>query len=236
MTDEHLDSKNPAILYEDQDLLLINKPCGLLSVPDGYDPMLPHLKSVLEPVYGEIWIVHRLDKETSGVMLIARNAKSHRELNESFRLKKIEKTYHGLVSPLPQWQELDIQLPLSVDADRKHRTRVNTTTGKEAHSYCRIKKWFELGALMEIQIYTGISHQIRAHLRAYDLALLGDRLYQAGLPPQPFAVPRTMLHARCLGFTHPTTGEWITSSAPYPQDFRDAYTKLRFTTTQNSMI
>lgn len=236
MTKEHKDRNTPEILYEDQGLLLINKPCGLLSVPDGYNPLLPHLKSVLEPVYGEIWIVHRLDKETSGVMLIARNVNSHRELNETFRSRKIEKIYHGLVTPLPSWKEMDIQLPLLTNADRKHRTRVNTKSGKEAHSYCRVKKRFELGALMEIQIYTGISHQIRAHLRAYDLSLLGDYLYHAGLPQQPFSVSRTMLHARHLGFTHPTTGEWITTSAPYPEDFRAAYTTLRFTTIQNSMI
>lgn len=236
MTEEHPGNNKPVILYEDQDLLLINKPCGLLSVPDGYNPLLPHLKSVLGPVYGEIWIVHRLDKETSGVMLIARNANCHRELNESFRLRKVEKIYHGLVTPLPSWQEMDIQLPLLANADRKHRTRVDTKTGKEAHSYCRIKKWFKLGTLMEIQIHTGISHQIRAHLRAYDLALLGDKLYNAGLPPQPFSVSRTMLHARHLGFTHPTTGKWIMTSAAYPEDFRAAYTKLRFTTTQNSEI
>jgi len=236
MNEIHPDSHKPIILYEDNDLLLINKPCGLLSVPDGYNPMLAHLKSVLEPDYGEVWIVHRLDKETSGVMLIARNANCHRELNEYFRLRKVEKIYHGLVTPLPTWQEMDIQLPLLTDADRKHRTRVNTKTGKAAHSFCRIKKWFKLGALMEIQIHTGISHQIRAHLRAYDLALLGDNLYHAGLPEQPFSVSRTMLHARHLGFSHPTTGKWIKISAAYPEDFRAAYTKLRFTTTQNSLI
>ncbi len=236
MTEEHPDGVKPEILYEDQDLLLINKPCGLLSVPDGYDHLLPHLKSVLEPDYGEIWIVHRLDKETSGVMVVARNANSHRELNKQFRLRKIEKKYHGLVTPLPPWQEMDIQLPLLANADRKHRTRVNTKTGKDAHSNCRIKKRFKLGALLEIQIHTGISHQIRAHLRAYNLALLGDNLYHTGLPPQPFSVSRTMLHARHLGFTHPTTGEWITTSAAYPEDFRAAYTKLRFTTIQNTEI
>jgi RluA family pseudouridine synthase len=236
MTEKPTNSDKLVILYEDHDLLLINKPSGLLSVPDGYDSALPHLKTVLEPIYSEVWIVHRLDKETSGVMLIARNACIHRELNESFRIRKIEKIYHGLVTPPPTWREMDIQLPLLTNADRKHRTRVDILTGKAAHSYCRVDKWFTLGVLMEIHIHTGISHQVRAHLRAYDLALFGDHLYQAGLPPQPFHVTRTMLHARHLGFTHPSTGKWMTFSASYPEDFRVAYTKLRMTKVQDAAI
>ena len=233
MTRGNSQNHTPVILYEDADLLLVNKPSGLLSVPDGYDPGLPHLKSVLEPDYGKLWIVHRLDKDTSGILLIARNADSHRVLNEHFRSRNIEKNYHGLVTPRPSWQELDIQLPLLVNADRKHRTRVNIKTGKEAHTYCQVKKWFKMGALLEIQIYTGISHQIRAHLRANDLVLLGDNLYQGGLQAQPFTVLRTMLHARQLGFAHPTSGKWTKVSAPYPDDFRAAYTNLKLTTTQH---
>lgn len=226
----------PAILYEDEYLILINKPGGLLSVADGYDPTLPHIKSVIEPRAGRVWMVHRLDKETSGIMLIARNEDVHRTLNEDFRLKKIEKIYHGLVAPVPTWREKDIQLPLLTDADRKHRTRVSDHNGKEAHSVFRVIKWYECGVLMEIQIDSGVSHQIRAHLRAFDLALLGDVLYSAGLPPQPFPAPRTMLHARTLGFRHPKTEEWLSLTAPYPEDFRETYTQLRMSKAQDVMI
>lgn len=227
---------NRLVLYDDADIILINKPTGLLSIADGYDPTLPHIKHVMEPDFGEVWIVHRLDKDTSGAMLIARNAESHRKLNEDFRLKNIEKTYHGLVTPAPTWREMDIQLPLLPDADRKHRTRVNQASGKTAQSFCRVMKWFGAGVLMEIKILTGISHQIRAHLRANDLALFGDTLYSAGLPPQPFPVPRTMLHARTLGFTHPSSEKWLTFTVPYPEDFRAAYSQLRKTTGQDVKI
>jgi tRNA pseudouridine32 synthase / 23S rRNA pseudouridine746 synthase len=226
----------PVILYEDEHLILINKPGGLLSVADGYDPTLPQIKSVIEPRFGRVWMVHRLDKDTSGVMLIARNEDIHRILNADFRLKKIEKIYHGLVTPVPTWREKDIQLPLLTDADRKHRTRVSDHNGKEAHSVCRVIKWYECGVVMEIQIHSGVSHQIRAHLRAFDLALLGDALYSAGLPPQPFPAPRTMLHARTLNFRHPITGEWRSLTASYPEDFRAAYTQLRTSTAQDTMI
>lgn len=227
---------NQLVLYNDADIILINKPAGLLSIADGYDPTLPHIKHVVEPDFGEVWIVHRLDKDTSGVMLIARNAETHRKLNEDFRLKKIEKTYHGLVTPAPTWREIDIQLPLLPDGDRKHRTRVSQASGKTAQSFCRVMKWFGAGVLMEIKILTGISHQIRAHLRANDLALFGDTLYSAGLPSQPFPVPRTMLHARTLGFTHPSTEKWLTFTVPYPEDFRAAYSQLRKTTGQDVTI
>lgn len=231
-----LSTELPVILYEDEHLILINKPSGLLSVTDGYDPTLPHIKSVIEPRVGRVWLVHRLDKETSGLIVIARNEDVHRKLNEDFRLKKIEKVYHGLVSPVPAWREKDIQLPLLTDADRKHRTRVTDHDGKEAHSVCRVIKWYECGVLMEIRIHSGVSHQIRAHLRAFDLALLGDVLYSAGLPPQPFTAPRTMLHARTLGFRHPETQEWLSLTAPYPDDFRAAYTQLRLSKAQDVMI
>lgn len=236
MTEIKSNIEDPVILYEDSDLIMLNKPSGLLSVPDGYDPSLPHIKQVIEPSYGHVWLVHRLDKETSGLFLVARNAETHQIMNERFRLRKIEKVYHGLVTPAPAWREMDIQLPLQTNADRKHRTRVNEMSGKPAHSNCLVIKRYTMGVLMEIQIYTGISHQIRAHLRAYDLALLGDGLYSAGLTAQPFHVSRTMLHARTLGFVHPTSGQWLSVTAPYPQDFRDAYTQLRMTKAQDEMI
>jgi len=219
----------PPLLYEDKDLLVINKTPGLLSVPDGYHPTLPHLRSVLAPIYGELWIVHRLDRDTSGVMLLARNPETHRYFNELFRERQIEKKYHGLVTPVPDWRTKDITLSLQTNADRKHRTRVNTSAGKEARSICKVEKIFDLGVLMEIQIMTGITHQIRAHLRQFDLALFGDSLYNAGLPEQPLSVSRTMLHARGISFLHPSTGEPMDFTAPYPDDFREAYTKLQTT-------
>jgi len=226
----------PNILYQDQDLILIHKNPGLLSVQDGYNPALPHLRSVLEPEFGTLWIVHRLDRETSGVMVMARNAEAHHKLNQSFRERQIQKTYHGLVTPAPDWHEKDIQLPLTTDADRQHRTRVKQASEKAARSICRVMDRCSLGALMEIEIRTGITHQIRAHLRALNIALIGDMLYNAGLPNQPFTVPRMMLHARSLAFNHPTTGEWLQVTAPYPDDFREAYTKLKITTTPETAI
>jgi RluA family pseudouridine synthase len=222
--------------FIDNDLLIVNKFPGVLSVPDGYDATLPHLRSILEPAYGPLWMVHRLDKDTSGLVILARNESAHRSMNQLFRDRQIEKRYHALVTPAPSWQELDIRLPLKVDADRKHRTRVNHTSGKEAQSICYVLKKFTLGALIEIQIMTGITHQIRAHLREHDMQIFGESLYDAGLPPQPLHAPRMMLHARSLTFIHPITGEKLFITASYPEDFRTAYTALQTTRSLDAMI
>jgi RluA family pseudouridine synthase len=222
----------PSILYQDDALLVINKSAGLLSIPDGYDPDLPHLRTLLEPVYGPLWIVHRLDKDTSGALVLARDAEAHRVLNRLFRERQIRKIYHGLVAPVPDWQTQTMDLPLQVDADRKHRTRADPTQGKPARTEFKVLKRFPYAALLEITIETGITHQIRAHLRSLELALLGDALYQAGLPAPPVAVERTMLHARELSFPHPNSGARLTVTAPYSDDFREVYTDLRFTKDQ----
>ena len=226
----------PDLIFQDQDILVIQKPPHLLSIPDGYDATLPHLKSVLEPDHGALWMVHRLDKDTSGVMVLARNAEAHRALNTAFRNHDVRKQYHGLVSPVPDWREQVIELPLAVNADRKHRTRVDQHNGKPSWTSCQVMKRFPLGVLMSIEIRTGITHQIRAHLRANDLALLGDTLYQAGLDPQTIPAPRVMLHAREIHFPHPRTGESLNFSAPYPDDFRAAYTELAATRDQDIVI
>lgn len=218
-----------AIIFKDEDLLVVNKPPGILSIEDGYDPNLPHLRILLEPQFGPLWIVHRLDKETSGIIILARNTGAHRILNEIFRNRTIQKRYHALITPVPTWQNLKIELPLKPDADRKHRTRVDLGLGKAAISNCHLLKRFSLGALIEIEIHTGRTHQIRAHLRAHQFAIYGDQLYNAGLPVQPISFDRAMLHARSLCFYHPITKKQLTFTASYPDDFRQALTKLRLT-------
>lgn len=226
----------PEIIFEDNDLIVVNKPAGLRSIQDGYDPDLPHLRTLLEPDYGDLWIVHRLDKDTSGIILLARNAEAHRCLNESFRERQVEKIYHGLVTPTPNWGQKDLSLPLRANADRKHRTRVDTTNGKPASTSFIVEKRFAVGVLMRIKIKSGITHQIRAHLRSLDLSLLGDALYHAGLPEQPITVERTMLHAREIYFIHPTQQTRVHFTANYPEDFRTAYTNLHLTTMTDLMI
>lgn len=217
----------PSILFEDDDLLVIIKPAGLLSIPDGYNPELPWLQQVLEPLYGQLWMVHRLDKDTSGVIVLARNADAHRRLNEAFRNREVKKTYHGLAWPVPQWTELVMDQPLKVNADRRHRTRVDLAEGKPAWTKCVVLDKGSGTARLSITIKTGLTHQIRAHLREQGMILLGESLYNAGLPEPSIQAPRVMLHAKEISFQHPTTHQTMKFSAPYPEDFRTVYALIR---------
>jgi len=171
--------------------------------------------------------VHRLDKDTSGVMVLARNPDAHRSLNAAFRDREVNKSYHGLVWPVPDWTDLVMEQPLKVNADRRHRTRVDLVQGKPAWTHCVIMEKYALSARMAITIKTGLTHQIRAHLREQELLLLGENLYNAGLPEPPIPAPRVMLHARDLSFQHPTSNHTFNFTASYPDDFRTVYNLIR---------
>ncbi|MFH1446304.1 MAG: RluA family pseudouridine synthase [Chloroflexota bacterium] len=212
------------LLHIDSDLIVINKRAGLLSIQDGYDLSLPHLATVFEPKFGKVWIIHRLDKETSGVMLLGRNAQTHRALNEQFKNKTIEKLYHCLVMDNPHWNSKLINLPLLKDADRLHRTRVNDKKGKPAMTAFKVLKRFYRYTLLECQIFTGYTHQIRAHLFHMRMQILGDTLYcsseQRNIGGDIFGLTRLGLHAYSIALQHPRDGQRMYFTAPYPQDFK----------------
>ncbi len=146
------------VVFTDENLVVINKPPGLLSVPDGYDPTLLHLRSVLEPFLGRLWMVHRLDKETSGLMVLARDADSHRELNRQFREHEPIKRYLAQVAPQPSWNEISLDAPLKVNADRAHRTRVDFVKGKPARTDFLVRRreenWAELVCTLHTASHT----------------------------------------------------------------------------------
>ncbi|NMC15424.1 MAG: RluA family pseudouridine synthase [Chloroflexi bacterium] len=217
------------ILYSDEDLLVVNKPAGLLSIPDGYHPELPHLAQALAPLMGKLWIVHRLDKETSGVMLLARSAEAHRVLNQSFRERALRKLYHCLASPPPEWQTKDLDLPLRVNADRAHRTCVDLERGKPARTLVNVLRHGESFSLLECALLSGYTHQIRAHLYYAGLEILGDTLYRpkgVDVFDPRLQAARLMLHAYKISFAHPTTGLELSFRAPYPPDFEQKLASL----------
>jgi tRNA pseudouridine32 synthase/23S rRNA pseudouridine746 synthase len=219
------------VIWEDESLLVINKPWGLRTLPDGYDKTQPHLKSVLSPDYGRLWIVHRLDKDTSGVLLLARSAEAHRSLNTQFEQRQVTKIYHALVNGNPTWVETVCLQPLRANGDRKHRTVIDFQRGKTAETLVRVLKRFVAHALLEAHPKTGRPHQIRAHLAELGFSVAGDLLYGSRAAPQP-ALPITLitrpaLHARSLSFKHPLTGEEVSFEAPYPDDFSAALEVLR---------
>jgi tRNA pseudouridine32 synthase / 23S rRNA pseudouridine746 synthase len=214
------------ILYQDDSIIAVNKPSGLLTIRDGYNPDLPTLKTILETDFGRIWIVHRLDKETSGVLLVARNETVHRTLNLAFENRQIHKIYHSIICGIPPEKEFVITHPLKVDGDRRHRTVVDLEKGKPAKSSISIIEAFSNHALVSIKPETGYTHQIRAHLAFSGFPILGDKLYQKPNSPLTDLIDRVALHAYQITFNHPETHSSVTIQAPYPEDFKSALSSL----------
>jgi tRNA pseudouridine32 synthase / 23S rRNA pseudouridine746 synthase len=221
------------LLYRDEALLVVNKPAGLATLVDGFHPGAPYLAGLLSEGYGRLWVVHRLDKETSGVIVFARSAQAHRDLNAQFEQRQASKVYHALVCGQPDWDEKTVDLPLRADGDRRHRTVIDRQVGKPAFTGLRLLEGYGVYALVEAIPRTGRTHQIRAHLAACGHPLVADHLYhQAGdIPPacvqgsEP--IKRLGLHALSLTLHHPLTQQTQTFHASYPQDFSSALELLR---------
>jgi RluA family pseudouridine synthase len=230
------------LIYSDEVLLVVNKPAGLPVLPDGYDRDAAHIKSVLEPAFGPLWTVHRLDKDTSGVLALARSGEAHRRLNDQFAAHQVVKRYHALVHGAPHWEQRSVRLPLRPDGDRHHRTVVDHRQGKPSITHFQVLERLHGYALLEARPETGRPHQIRAHLAALDLPVIGDKLYGNGQPlllsslmpdyrpgsqPEHPLLERLGLHAFQLELDHPSSGEVHCFEAPYPKDFASALRSLR---------
>jgi RluA family pseudouridine synthase len=207
------------ILYQDDYLILVNKPAGLSVLPDGWEKDSDYLVKRLEGQFGKLFIVHRLDKITSGVMVFARDAETHRALNIQFEAHEAQKTYHAIVEGNPKWEEKVAKHPLRANVGHKHRTMVDDKHGKPAETRFRVIKRFEEAALVEAKPMTGRTHQIRVHAYALGHPLVEDVLYGSR---DSYGLPRPMLHARSLSFIHPATNERGKFSAPHPPDFEEA--------------
>lgn len=220
------------ILFQDEHILAINKPSGVLSIPDGGQSQSEHVRSLLEPRFGRLWTVHRLDRETSGVLLLARNLAAHHALNDQFASRMVKKEYHAIVSGSPDLDSWRVDLNLRKNGDRSHRTVIDIEYGKPASTSLSVLERYPGGySLLSAKPHTGYTHQIRAHLAACGLPILGDPLYQAKphasmleklhvTPVQRLvSASRLGLHACTLQFTHPVSQEVMILTAPYPDDF-----------------
>jgi RluA family pseudouridine synthase len=210
-------------LYTDDALLVIDKPAGLSVLSDGWQPEAPYLVKMLEEQFGKVFVVHRLDKITSGVILFARTAGAHRKLNAQFEQHGVRKIYHAIVDGAPKWDEHTAKHPLRADVGHKHRTAVDPKRGKAAQTRFRVLKRYPARALLEATPLTGRTHQVRAHLSALGFPILSDQVYGA---PSSELIARPALHAYSLTIIHPESGAEVTFIAPYPEDFAGALEKL----------
>jgi tRNA pseudouridine32 synthase / 23S rRNA pseudouridine746 synthase len=208
----------------DDQIIVIDKPAGLSVLPDGWEPDAPYLVQQLEAEFSKLWVVHRLDKVTSGVMVFARTADAHRALNTQFERHETRKVYHSLCNGIPKWDEHTARHPLRINVGHSHRTMVDHSHGKPSVTHFKVLKRYDNASLLEAVPATGRTHQVRVHAYALGHPLIGDALYSA---PESDLINRPALHALSLTFTHPDSGQSMTFEAPYPEDFSRAIQKLQ---------
>jgi 23S rRNA pseudouridine1911/1915/1917 synthase len=215
------------ILFEDDDLIVINKPAGLVVHPGAghqqhtlVNALLSHC-TTLSGIGGKErpGIVHRLDKETSGCLVVAKNDATHRELSKQFAERTVEKIYVAFVAGKLRKQSGLIEEEIGRHPVHRQRMSVGASRGRAAKTEYRVLRSGDQASLIECRLHSGRTHQIRVHLHHIGHPVLGDKVY-AARRAKDFA--RQMLHAWKLGFHHPSTGEWRKFEAPLPNDFATA--------------
>jgi 23S rRNA pseudouridine1911/1915/1917 synthase len=211
------------VVYEDWHLLVVDKPAGLVVHPGaghGSGTLVHGLVGVAAGGGEEDrpGIVHRLDRDTSGLLVVARTDEAHTRLQEMVRSRVLERHYVALVRGRPRSWRGTIDAPIGRDRDEPTRQSLDTDTPREAVTHFEVAELLGGHALLDVRLETGRTHQIRVHLAAVDLPVVGDPVY--GIPDQ--ALGRQFLHANRLVFDHPFTGERIDLESPLPPDL-DAY-------------
>jgi 23S rRNA pseudouridine1911/1915/1917 synthase len=230
------------VIYEDRHLIVINKPAGLVVHPAAGNESgtlvnaLLHHCSDLAGIGGEKrpGIVHRLDKDTSGVMVIAKTEKAMAELSRQFKARETEKEYLAIVRGAPQPSCGRIETTIGRHPILRKKMAVNVKRGRSAISNYSVEEQFTNAALMRVKIETGRTHQIRVHMAYIKHPILGDSTYARRQALDKVWPDRQMLHAAKLCISHPDTGKRLVLSAPLPQDMQEALTKLRLIHSRNS--
>ncbi len=224
-----------AVLFEDDAILVLDKPSGLTVHPgsgrkDGTlaNALVFRLRG-LPTAFGSDrpGIVHRLDKDTSGVLVVAKTDAAHRGLAKAFAAREIEKEYAAVVHGPVEGESGSIDLPLGRSSAGRTRMAVRESGGRAATTGWRVVERLPLHTLVVCFPKTGRTHQIRVHWRAEGHPIVGDPLYGWKASPGDSLVPRLMLHARKIAFAHPTTGERVAFEAPLPTDFLAGVEALR---------
>jgi 23S rRNA pseudouridine1911/1915/1917 synthase len=225
------------VLFEDKHMLAVNKAAGMIVHPGaatGEDTLvhalLSHCADSLSGIGGveRPGIVHRLDKETTGVIVVAKSDKAHRALADQFATRSLKKEYVALVAGVPQLLSGTIDRAISRHPTHRHRMTIGEGGKTAKTSWERGEVFGDIAALMRCQIFTGRTHQIRVHLKSLGHPILGDALYGWKANPQLAQQPeRVMLHAEHLVLTHPISGKELDLRAPLPKDFQTMMKVLR---------
>ena len=222
------------IVYEDDDLMVINKPRGMVVHPaPGHtsgtlvNAVLSHAGESLSSINGVLrpGIVHRIDKDTSGLILVCKNDFSHKALAKQLEEHSITRRYHAICSGRLKEEQGTVSAPIGRDEKNRKQQAINYKHGKEAITHYRLLENLQNASLLECRLETGRTHQIRVHMKSIGHPLLGDPLY--GPKKNLYAIKGQALHAMVLGFVHPRSEEYMEFSADYPEDFQKLLNKLR---------
>jgi 23S rRNA pseudouridine1911/1915/1917 synthase len=218
-----------SVMYEDEHLLVVDKPAGLVVHPAGADerPTLAHGLLALGAAGGDPerpGIVHRLDRDTSGLLVVARSDEAHRRLTEAIRERQVERRYLALVVGEPRSRTGRITAPIG--RDRRDRTRhsLDTETPRDAVTWFEVLERLGRRTLLEVRLETGRTHQIRVHLEGIDLPVSGDPVYGVA---GDLGLERQFLHAHRLSFAHPFSDEPVDLSSPLPAELEAALARAR---------
>ncbi|MCW3128354.1 MAG: pseudouridine synthase [Bacteroidetes bacterium] len=229
----------PSVIYIDDDILIADKPSGITVIPERFNTEKPSLQSILEAKHGKLWVVHRLDRETTGVVCFGRNEEAHKSLSKQFEGRDVKKIYKVIVSGRMEGTAGEIDSPI-MERPNKLGTMMIHSKGKEALTLFEVEEQFRSCALLNVEIKTGRTHQIRVHFASAGHPLLVDSVYgangsfllstikkkykQSDEEERP-VIARLTLHSYSLTLTHPKTGEEMQFTSPLPHDM-DTLLKL----------
>ncbi len=231
----------PTVIYIDNDILIADKPSGITVIPERYNTEKPSVQSLLEKDHGKLWVVHRIDRETTGLVAFARNEEAHKNLSKQFENREVHKLYKAIVSGRMEGEAGEIDSPIA-EKPNKPGTMMIHPKGKEALTLFEVEEQFRTCALLNVEIKTGRTHQIRVHFASAGHPLLVDSVYgqhdkfllssvkrkykQTDEEERP-VISRLTLHASSLTIIHPITGDEMTFTSPLPHDLEALLKLLR---------
>ena len=223
-----------SILYEDQDVILVNKPKGMVVHPaPGHlsgtlvNGLMAHCQDQLSGINGSLrpGIVHRIDKDTTGLLIVCKNDVSHNVIAAQLKEHSITRKYLAIVHGVIKEEQGTIDAPIGRHPTERKKMSINEKNGRHAITHYRVLERFQKYTYIECQLETGRTHQIRVHMASIHHPLLGDMVY--GPQKCPYSLEGQTLHAAVFGFVHPRTGEYLELTAPLPEYFQTLLQKLR---------